>query len=244
MLRPPSNRLVMLLLAAACTGACTDFARQSPERAALECPLVGSSPSAPEQSIEGILAYYDSVRGLSKEEFNLELAQARQRVSKVANTFSRIQLALLLTLPNGGVNEPARGLALLNEIGKEPGDLQPSLRSFTAYLYAILAAQARQEEGLQSLGLRLKDEQRRADQLQSQQPKPDDNVTTLMQKLKEEQRRAEVSQAKQDETITSLTQKLREEQKRGDTLQQKLDALSTIEKSILERNQNSTESAK
>ena len=244
MLRPSLSRNVLLLLAAACVGACTDFARQSPERTTLECPLVGASPSAPEHGVEGILAYYESVRVLSKEEFNLELAQARQRVSKVASTFSRVQLALLLTLANGGLPDPARGLALLDEIGKEPADMQPSLRSFVAYLSAILSAQARQDENLQSLAQRLKDEQRRAEQLQSQQPKPDDNVTTLTQKLKDEQRRAELSQVKQDETITSLTQKLREEQKRGDTLQQKLDALSTIEKSILERNRNKTESAK
>jgi hypothetical protein len=234
----------MLLLAAGCAGACTDFARQSPERGTLECPRVGNSPASAEQGIEGLLAYYDSVRALPKEELNLELAQARQRVSKVGSNFSRIQLALLLTLPNAGVSEAARGLALLDELSKEPADLQPSLRSFAAYLHAILTAQARQEESLQSLAQRLKDEQRRAEQIQSQQPKADDNVTTLMQKLKDEQRRAELSQAKQDESIANLTQKLREEQKRGDTLQQKLDALSTIEKSILERNQNKTESAK
>ena len=242
--RPRFNSVLTVLLAAGCAGACTDFARQSPERSTLECPRVGASPIAAEQGIEGLLAYYDSVRALPKEEFNLELAQARQRAIKVANNFSRIELALLLALPNGGVNEAARGLTLLDEVGKDPGELQPALRSFTAYLYAILTSQARLEETLQSLTQRLKDEQRRAEQILSQQPKADDNVTTLTQKLKDEQRRAELSQAKQDETLATLTQRLREEQNRADTLQQKLDALSTIEKSILERNQNKTESAK
>ena len=63
-------------------------------------------------------------------------------------------------------------------------------------------------------------------------------------KLKEEQKRYDTLQTsiqtKQDDsnqTTVILSQRLKEEQKRADILQQKLDALTNIEKTIIDRQQ-------
>jgi uncharacterized coiled-coil protein SlyX len=108
------------------------------------------------------------------------------------------------------------------------------VRRLAGLLHAHFSRELRNDELIQTLNQRLKEERSKSD---AGAQKQDDTVGILTQKLKDEQKRGEALQSKQEETIVQLNQKLKDEQRRADLLQQKLDALTNIEKAIVDRQQ-------
>lgn len=186
---------------------------------------------------DSLVEYYLAMRKAPKDRVLKEYADTSRTVQGNATPYGRIKLALLLSLPITGLQDSARALNLLQEATREESPEEAGLRNFANLLHAQLYKEARQDENLQ----RSRDDQKRLEILAAKQ---DDAIQVLNVRLKDEQKRYDTLQTsiqtKQEDTgqaVAILTQKLKDEQKRADTLQQKLDALTNIEKAIIERQQ-------
>lgn len=184
-----------------------------------------------------LIDYYLSMRKQPKEKVLKEQADAIKAVQTTPTAFNRVKLALLSNLPITGVQDSQRALNLLQETLKDETQDDVALRNLAALLQAQFYKEVRQEESLQ----RSRDDQKRLESLTAKQ---DDAIQAMTLKLKEEQKRYDTLQTsiqtKQDDsnqTTVILSQRLKEEQKRADILQQKLDALTNIEKTIIDRQQ-------
>ena len=194
-------------------------------------------PPGVKSEADGLIDYYLAMRKQPKEKVLKEQADASKAVQTSANAFNRIKLALLSNLPITGVQDSQRALNLLQETIKDEMQEDASLKNLANLLQAQFYKEVRQEESLQ----RAREDQKRLETLTAKQ---DDAIQALTLKLKEEQKRYDTLQSsiqpKQEDsgqTVNILNQKLKDEIKRADTLQQKLDALTNIEKTIIERQQ-------
>lgn len=203
---------------------------------------------APRSDLERVLAFTDGLQGGTKESIEEELFRLKSRTAQSNEAVPKVELAVLLGLPGHQGYDPARGASLCGEVSRDATGATPALRSYAAYLQTLLAQQAKQDDALQSMSQRVREEQRRAENAVSaaNQVRPEEAGATtaatsaqgqpgLAQRLRDEQKRAEAIQAKHDEAISQLTQKLKEEQRKSELLQQKLDALTSIEKNLIER---------
>jgi hypothetical protein len=186
---------------------------------------------------DSLIEYYLAMRKVPKERALKEYTDANRGVQTTPNSYARIKLALLLSLPITGLQDSTRALNLLQDVNKEESQEELGLRNFANLLHSQLYKEVRQDESLQ----RARDDQKRLEALAAKQ---DDAIQALNLKLKDEQKRYDTLQSsiqtKQEDSgqvVAILTQKLKDEQKRADTLQQKLDALTNIEKAIIERQQ-------
>ena len=186
---------------------------------------------------DSLVEYYLAMRKVPKERVLKEYTEAHRVVQTAPSPYGRIKLALLLSLPITGVQDTTRALNLLQEVNKDEAPEESGLKNFANLLHSQVYKEARQDENLQ----RARDDQKRLESLAAKQ---DDAIQALTLKLKDEQKRYDATQSstqtKQEDTSQSvviLTQKLKDEQKRADTLQQKLDALTNIENAIIERQQ-------
>jgi hypothetical protein len=202
--------------------------------------------ATPRSDVERVLAFADGIQGGTKESHEEELFRLKSRTAQSAEAVPKVELALLLGLPGHSAYDPARAASLCGEVARDAAGASPALRSLASYLQTVLAQQAKQDDAMQSLSQRVREEQRRADAAVSaaSQTRPDDPGAAaapaqgqqgLAQRLRDEQKRAEAMQAKHDEAIGQLTQKLKDEQRKSELLQQKLDALTSIEKNLIER---------
>lgn len=200
--------------------------------------------AAPRSDVERLLAFSDTLQGASREFLDGEVVRLKARAAQANDPMTKMQLAILLGLPGHPFSDTGRAATLCGEVARDSTGPSPMLRSLAVYLQTLLAQQAKQEDNLQSLTQRVRDEQRRADSVATAagQQRADDAASSaaqgqqgLAQRLKDEQKRTEALQAKHDEAIAQLNQKLKDEQRKSESLQQKLDALTSIEKNLIER---------
>ncbi len=228
---------------------CANMQNLSPDKSKQESSPSGANaeraPSAekvlPQPGIkseaDSLIDYYLSMRKQPKEKVLKEQAEASKAVQTSPSASNRIKLALLCNLPISGVQDSQRALNLLQETIKDESLDDVGLKNLANLLQAQFYKEVRQEESLQ----RARDDQKRLESLAAKQ---DDAIQALTLKLKEEQKRYDTLQSsiqtKQEDANQAtiiLNQKLKDEQKRADTLQQKLDALTNIEKTIIDRQQ-------
>ncbi len=186
---------------------------------------------------DSLIDYYLTMRKAPKEKVLREYADANRVIQVTPNAFNRIKLALLLSLPITGVQDSARALNLLQDTIKEENEDENALRNLANLLQTQLYKESRHDENMQ----RARDDQKRLELLTAKQ---DEGIQALTLKLKDEQKRYDTlqtsTQSKQEDNnqaVSILAQKLKDEQKRADNLQQKLDALANIEKTLIERQQ-------
>ncbi len=144
--------LVLLLLASGCA-----MMPQSPAPTAASGwtgPAFGANP------VEEALRYHVYIKKLPNAELVKEYEGVRQAFERRHDDFSRIQYALLLSLPKAPFSDDNRALKLLEGWQRDDSS---GLRRFGAFLSAQLAEEKRLEESIDALRAKLKDEQRRAD---------------------------------------------------------------------------------
>ncbi len=111
------------------------------------------------------LQYISRVRGLQGDELSREYSLAQQALAKQKTAANRIKLAFLMCLPYTSFKDDVRANALLAEVFEDKKD-----NGSIVNLAALLANQTyelkRQEERFQKSNQIMKDEQKRADQLQ------------------------------------------------------------------------------
>jgi len=183
-MRPNSRFLagVALLLCGLLIGGCA-FVKSTPDTRA---PKTAKQPN----DVEGYLAYFRSVSSLSGEELKKEYTTVNQAYGKNRNDSSRMQLALLLSMPNTGFRDDAKALGMLKEFLANKANENSQLKDFALLLSDQIAEHKRQEE-------KLKTEQSRNEELEQK-------LEGLNDKLKTEQTHSEELGQK----IEELEQKL------------------------------------
>lgn len=107
---------------------------------------------------EALLLYHEYLRRLSGAELNREHEGVRQSHARSGADFTRVQLAMLLSLPAAGFRDDGRAIGLLEPLLKE-GAVSSEMRALAHLLHAQISEHRRLEE-------RARDEQRRAEGLQ------------------------------------------------------------------------------
>ena len=186
---------------------------------------------------DGLVDYYLTMRKAPKEKVMKEYAEVSRAAQTTPDAFNRIKLALLLNLPVTGLQDSGRALNLLQETIKEEKEEESALKNLANLLHAQFYKESRHDENMQ----RARDDQKRLESLAAKQ---DEAIQVLNAKLKDEQKRYDTLQTsiqtKQEDSsqaVSILAQKLKDEQKRADNLQQKLDALTNIERTLIDRQQ-------
>jgi hypothetical protein len=144
----------------------------------MKSPFTSDRPSTSQpNNIDGYLAYYRYTSNLSSEEQKKEYAMVNQAYAKNKNDSSRLQLALLLSLPNTSFKDDSRALSLLKEFLANKATDSSQQKDFALLLSTYIAEHKRQEE-------KLKTEQGRNEELEQK-------LETLKEKLKTEQSHGE-----------------------------------------------------
>ena len=216
---------------------------QFPFRARREIPIAyrlwRRSCRAPgiKSESDGLIDYYLTMRKAPKEKVMKEYGEANRLAQANPTAMNRIRLALLLSLPVTALQDSSRALNLLQDTIKEEKEDENALRNLANLLQSHFYRESRHDENMQ----RAREDQKRLETLTTKQ---DEAIQTLTGKLKDEQKRYDTLQCsiqtKQEDSnqaVAILAQKLKDEQKRADTLQQKLDALANIEKTLIDRQQ-------
>jgi len=145
----------------------------------VKSPLDTSAPKTTRQpnDVDAYLAYFRYASSISGEELKKEYAEINQAYAKTKNDNSRLQLALLLSLPNTGFRDDAKALGLLREFLASKANESSQLNDFALLLSAQIAEHKRQEE-------KLKTEQSRNEEMEQK-------LEGMKDKLKTEQSRSE-----------------------------------------------------
>ncbi|TCV89607.1 hypothetical protein EDC63_102125 [Sulfurirhabdus autotrophica] len=160
-----NNRTLYLLLLFISSVVLTSCAGVEPLPASCNnCAVINFVNKKDAETID-TLQYISRVRGLQGDELNREYTSVLQALAKQKTAVNRIKLAFLLCLPNTNFKDDVRANSLLAEVFEDKKD-----NSSIANLAALLANQTyelkRQEERFQKMNQAMKDEQKRADQLQ------------------------------------------------------------------------------
>lgn len=109
---------------------------------------------------ESLLLYHEHLRKLSSADLNREHEGVKQALAGSGSNgnFSRVRLAMLLSLPGAGFRDDGRALGLLEPMLKESA-ASNEMRALAQLLYVLISERRRTEE-------RLKDEQRKTEGLQ------------------------------------------------------------------------------
>ncbi|BBP05061.1 hypothetical protein TPL01_18650 [Sulfuriferula plumbiphila] len=112
------------------------------------------------------MLYYDYLHKQPAAELVKEYDKARQSLAQARTDVNRVRVALLLVLPNAPFHDTTAALGLLNELTKETKTASPGLRGLAGMMAMLIAEQQRANNNVEDLSQKLKDEQKRADQLQ------------------------------------------------------------------------------
>jgi hypothetical protein len=130
-------------------------------------PLPGFEPSPGIAQVDGLLKYYEDVRKLSPAEAAKRYERASQAFVHNKSPYARLQLVMLLSLPNTGFHDDEAALGLLREGEKEQKASSPELHRFSMLLAAMLTTQKQLGASVEEASAKLKEEQNRADDLQN-----------------------------------------------------------------------------
>ncbi len=135
-----------------------------------------------DSEVEKLLLYLERLRDLGPLELSREYEQVRQNFQSDRSEYLRMQLAVLSSWPNTGFRDDTRALNLLEYFLKDQSARSQGLRAFAVYLNSSILEQRKLDESAKTSAQKLKDEQRRADVMET--------------KLREEQRRSEQLESK------------------------------------------------
>lgn len=141
--------LVCAVLAGVALGGCG--ALRSFESAGAE-PWVRTSGVMPVSDAESLLMYFSYLKRLPAAELASEHDTARQAFTRSRSDFSRVRLALALSLPNTGFHDESRALDLLEPVAK---NRNAALYDLAILLSAYLQEQRRREASAQGLQRKL-----------------------------------------------------------------------------------------
>ena len=113
-----------------------------------------------------VLAYFQHIKTLSGNALVAENNAVVQALSKQRSDSNRLKLALLLILPNTAFKDETRAAALADEVLSNKSVDTPQLKNLALLIATLANEQKRQEERLQQLALKQKDDEKRADALQ------------------------------------------------------------------------------
>jgi hypothetical protein len=130
-----------------------------------------------DSELEKLLLYLEKVRELSPAELAREYEELKENFYSNRSEYLRMQLAVLASLPNTGFRDETRALNLLEPFLKDQSAQSQGLRAFAVYLNSTILEQRKLDELVKTAAQKLKDEQKRADVMET--------------KLREEQKRSE-----------------------------------------------------
>lgn len=135
-------------------------------------PIPGPTPS----ELEILIQYYAGLRRLTPSALAKEQDSLRQQIVSAPTAQNRMQMALVLSLPNNPNRDYGRALSALDPIAKEAASAQgngSALPHFALILQGMIldnrrldAENKRLDETLQNTNSKLKDEQRQSELLQ------------------------------------------------------------------------------
>ncbi len=117
--------------------------------------------------MDDMMEFYDPIRKQSRAELSGVYDKANLSFMRNKSDANRARLILLLILPNTSFRDVISAMHLLNEWPKDSKSAN-NLQSFRNLLASLLAEQQRLSHSIEELSQKLKDEQRRAETLQSQ----------------------------------------------------------------------------
>lgn len=139
-------------------------------------PTAAPIPEPPPSDLEILIQYYAGLRRLTPTALAKEQDNLRQQVVTAPTAHNRMQMALVLSLPNNPNRDYGRALSVLDPIAKEAGNTASngsSLPHFALILQGMIldnrrmeAENKRLDETLQNTNSKLKDEQRQSELLQ------------------------------------------------------------------------------
>lgn len=95
----------------------------------------GIARPIPVSESENLLAYFQSLRGLSAADLGREHEMARTAYARARSDFNRVRYAMVLTLPNSQFHDEARALEMLDPVARNPhGHLQPLAHLMATHL--------------------------------------------------------------------------------------------------------------
>lgn len=221
--------VLTFLLLGGCTGLKPGFQIPVYELSAPAYKLSTPSPNSLEPEpgdSELLLQYYRGLHSLSETDLQRELDQAWQTTAKEPTAFDRLQLILLLSLPEVPFQNLEQARTMLRSFLKtELEDAKECKGAKGLYDLALFLQGFLMEEAQQKRRYRL---------LQEQLKQKREQVRRLRSGL----RYLDGHRKQEQEWAKSLEQQLEDERGRTETLEQKLEAIKTIEKRLEHRNQS------
>ncbi|MES2364736.1 MAG: dihydrolipoamide acyltransferase [Pseudomonadota bacterium] len=151
--------VMMVISLAACTNLPENPSH--PRTAGWSAPLIVTS------QVEEMMVYYDFLRKQTPAELTKEYDKARQNLVQAKTDVNRMRVAMLLAMPNTPFHDSAAASSLLNEVGKD-AKTSPGMRGLVSMMTMLISEQQRANNIADVLSQKLKDEQKRADTLQTQ----------------------------------------------------------------------------
>jgi uncharacterized protein (DUF3084 family) len=156
------SRLFLLAAVLALTAGCAvppvgEGARPEPAIPGLTRPV---------SDVEALLDYYERLTKLQGQELAKEYERARQTYAKTRSDYNRLQLALHGALPGAGPEDQVQSLNLLEPLVKSNEPRSGDLRRLALLLHGLIQEHRRLAEGLNAASQRVKEEQKRAEDLQ------------------------------------------------------------------------------
>ena len=156
---------IALAVLATMLGACSALPGRAPSPAV--SPPVAPPPSViPTTGLDEAMQYYEHLRRQPASALLKEHEKAAQAIAQTRNDLNRVKLALLLSLPNTPFHDNGAALNLLNELTRDAKATSSGLRNLAHLLATLLAEQQRVNANTDDLSQKLKEEQKRAADLQ------------------------------------------------------------------------------
>jgi len=115
-------------------------------------PWTQAGTPRPASEADGLLAYFEHVRKMQAAELGKEHETARQALQSARSDFSRVRLAMLLSLPGTAVSDEPRALELLDPVARNPNG---QLHRLAVLLAANLQERKRLDANVQGLQQKL-----------------------------------------------------------------------------------------
>ena len=127
----------------------------------------GKTVDTSARDIANLMNYAQKIRTLSAEELTSEFNAMSQNFAKKKSDLNRIRLAILYSFPYSTFRDDTAALNLLDEyLATSSAEDKGLLKNYAKFLFANIVEQKKQDERIQKLLQKVKDEQKRADTLQ------------------------------------------------------------------------------
>lgn len=166
-----------------------------------------------ERQVIELIGYARSIAAMTADQQRREYSASNQAFAKNSDAMSRMQLALLLAMPDASVHDAARAASLLEPLASPDAAASP-LHSLASLLYALLNERA--------------SEQKRASEMREQLDGRKEIERTLREQL-----------GARKDVERSLREQLEARKESERTLREQLEALKEIERTLMQRGQES-----